>query len=173
MIGTQKAVQALRKNGGGAIVITSSTAGNAASAVSANAYRCTCKIGFTNGMCGYKFIKEYDATCKISESSASKTHSGNCDVDLNECQSSPCKNGADCTDSSKDGKIAPHAYRCSCTAGFANGMCVYKFIAQYAAKCNVTEGGNCDVDVNECASSPCRVGAVCTDSSKKSSVPIF
>ena len=57
---------------------------------------------------------------------------------LNECLSSPCKNGATCTESSCKPSIFPKgtkcepekkglpptdSYRCACAAGFANGMC--------------------------------------------------
>ena len=62
-------------------------------------------------------------------------------------------------------------------AGFANGMCAYDFISEYATECNVREsscdalnGGNCDVDVDECASDPCQNDATCTDSTDDRSI---
>ena len=116
--------------------------------------------GYANGLCTYNFINEYKASCTVMESRASSTNSGNCDVDVDECASKPCANGAVCT-SSAVGSIAGAtvsvaAYRCTCKPGFANGMCGYTFIKDYAGLCKVTESsavksssGNCDVDVDE------------------------
>ena len=99
---------------------------------------------------------------------------GNCDIDVNECASNPCQNGATCAESSTDSSISIDAYRCTCVAGFANGVCEYDFISEYATECDVQEstssfalGGNCDIDVNECDSSPCQNDAVCSDSNNE------
>jgi hypothetical protein len=70
-------------------------------------------------------------------------------------------------------------YTCTCQAGFANGVCGYGFIPQYQNQCNLHASANCDVDVNECASNPCRAntaacpsptGCRCTESSTNSSM---
>ena len=128
---------------------------------------------------------------------------GNCDLDVDECDSSPCQNGATCTESSVESSVSFHAYQCTCVAGFANGVCEYDgdardrsdppygFIVEYASECDVQESngadgdglmtphleadtprlaGNCDLDVDECDSSPCQNGATCTESSVESSV---
>ncbi len=59
----------------------------------------------------------------------------NCDVDINECESNPCKNGAECIDGVNE-------YTCSCKAGFT--------------------GPQCQVNIDECALySPCQNGASC------------
>ena len=140
--------------------------------------------GFANGVCEYDFISEYTAECTVMESDDNSgeevvmsgwgeavdgwtggvdwttTLSGNCDIDVIECASSPCQNGAECTESSVESSVSFHAYRCTCVAGFANGVCGYPdFISEYATECAVQEsseslalGGNCDVDVDECAS---------------------
>ncbi len=50
--------------------------------------------------------------------------------------------------------IPVHAYQCTCVAGFANGVCEDDFIEEYATGCEIDVGGNCDVDVDECVSSP-------------------
>ena len=135
----------------------------ASSGVTVNAYRCKCTPGFANGACDYAFITQYKTQCTVTESSRG-TYSGNCDMDVDECKSNPCKNGAKCTHSAVANKIGHHSYSCACGAGYAGGMCAYSFIAQYDAACSVQEGGNCDIDVDECASKPCQNGAKCTHS---------
>ena len=55
--------------------------------------------GHANGMCGYKALAQYTKQCAVSESTADSTLSGNCDLDVNECLSSPCTNKAKCSDS--------------------------------------------------------------------------
>ena len=88
---------------------------------------------------------------------------GGC-VDVDECASNPCANGATCTDSSSSDFELLDGYSCSCAAGYANGVCEYDFISEYTANCTVephTQTGNCDVDVDECASSPCANNASC------------
>jgi hypothetical protein len=147
--------------------------------VSANAYRCACLNGFTNGMCGYSFVYVYKSECAVAESTANNAHSGNCDVDVNECASKPCSNNATCTESSTQSAVSVGAYRCTCKTGYANGMCGYAYIAAYAPQCSVRESvqnaslsGNCDLDVNECISSPCVNGAKCKDSSMDTSISV-
>ena len=59
------------------------------------------------------FIKQYTKQCSIAQG-------GTCDVDVNECASSPCKNTARCVDSTMAGSgVTVDAYRCMCVAGFA------------------------------------------------------
>ncbi|KAL9967393.1 hypothetical protein ACROYT_G025609 [Oculina patagonica] len=56
--------------------------------------------------------------------------------DINECEASPCKNGATCENQ-------PGGYSCSCMSGYT--------------------GQNCEQDINECANDPCLNGATCHD----------
>ena len=71
--------------------------------VSADAYRCVCASGFANGMCNLtgtgSLQSQYEEECSVLESKASQILDGNCDIDINECVSSPCQNGADCSES--------------------------------------------------------------------------
>jgi hypothetical protein len=116
--------------------------------ISVNAYRCTCLQGFSNCACGYQFISQYTAQCNVKESSSGSKGSGNCDVDVGECASSPCANKAVCTDSTKKPAVPVHMYQCACTAGHANGVCAYSYIRPYLKAYSVltsAAGGNCDV----------------------------
>lgn len=79
-------------------------------------------------------------------------------------QSNPCQNGAVCGDSST--AISPpvplDSFSCSCLTGFANGRCPASVhpLVNYTLNCTTpaTENGAvCDIDVNECLSSPCQV----------------
>ena len=145
-----------------------------------NHYRCTCAAGFTDGVCLYSYISEYTAECTVSTSLFSVAYSGNCDIDVDECASAPCANGATCHDSLDDASIPVHTYQCVCLSGFANGACGYTdYISEYTAQCTVPNSGanafsgNCDVDVDECDSSPCANGATCTDSADNSAgIPV-
>merc|ERR1712159_454019 len=111
-------------------------------------YLCTCVDGYTN-----------------------TDNNQDCGVDIDECASSPCQNGATCTEAGNTSTFEVDLYSCACPAGFANGMCNYVNIGEYNALCNVATGGNCNIDVDECASSPCQNDAACSDSHDDSSIP--
>merc|ERR1711865_1081214 len=149
------------------------------SKVSIDTYQCTCTPGYSNGWCEYDYISEGTANCTVFESDDSKTLSGNCDVDVNECASKPCKNGATCSQSTTESKVSIDTYQCTCKPGYSNGWCEYDYISEVTASCTVFESddsktlsGNCDVDVNECASKPCKNGATCSQSTTESQVSI-
>ena len=144
-----------------------------------DSYRCSCTAGFANGLCSYNYIAEYEEECSVSDTISSATLSGNCDIDVNECDSSPCLNDAACMDSTGDASLSYDVYQCACTDGYANGMCDYSFIDHYTTECTVLDsrqqaalGGNCDVDVDECASGPCENGARCTESTLDPTVSV-
>ncbi|XP_033624934.1 fibropellin-1-like [Asterias rubens] len=60
----------------------------------------------------------------------------NCNLDLDECQSSPCANGAMCTN-------LQNRYECTCTDGWT--------------------GTHCDENIDDCVSDPCKNGGTCLD----------
>ena len=59
-----------------------------------------------------------------------------CEIDINECASNPCLNGATCVDDD-------NRFTCTCASGW--------------------RGATCSENINECASSPCINGGACTD----------
>ena len=63
-------------------------------------------------------------------------------IEINECDSNPCNNGAACKDL-KDN------YECICKPGYS--------------------GRNCEIEDNECLSNPCYDNAVCVDEVKDKS----
>ena len=89
---------------------------------------------------------------------------------MDECISNPCQNGAVCSDSTDAPHIVLNRYSCACAAGFVSGVCAHTYelwLANYTNStglCSVLTGGNCDVDLDECVSSPCQNGGACTDS---------
>lgn len=133
-------------------------------AVGVETYRCTCLPGFVNGVCEYGVLgSSYQSQCASLDAT--------CDVDVDECHSAPCQNAAQCTDSSVDGDISPHSFRCSCNEGFTSGLCNYDFIPEYSVECtlressqNITFVGDCGVDLDECRSNPCQHDGICRDS---------
>uniref|UniRef100_A0A3Q2D6K0 Protein crumbs homolog 1-like n=1 Tax=Cyprinodon variegatus TaxID=28743 RepID=A0A3Q2D6K0_CYPVA len=60
--------------------------------------------------------------------------SGNCSVNIDECESAPCLHGGSCQD-------LVNSFQCVCPGGFT--------------------GVFCEVDINECDSNPCLNGATC------------
>ena len=64
-----------------------------------------------------------------------------CQTKTDDCDSTPCHHGAECTD-------GVNAYTCACVAGY--------------------EGADCSTDIDECASHPCQNGGHCHDSSSAS-----
>jgi hypothetical protein len=75
-----------------------------------------------------------------------------CDIDIDECWSGPCQNGGTCIDSSELEEVAPDSYRCECIAGWGG-------VAQPAFS-----GPDCEIDVDECASTPCLHSSFCIES---------
>jgi hypothetical protein len=134
-----------------------------------DSYSCGCPPGLAGGRCTTT-LDQYQSQCNV--------FGGNCDIDIDECVSYPCQNGAICSDSSTTQNDIPlDSYRCSCAAGFVGGVCDfsnfshYNYYSNYSQSCSVLTGGNCDIDVDECMSSPCQHGGTCIESSVDVSVP--
>uniref|UniRef100_A0A8C1JVU7 Sushi, von Willebrand factor type A, EGF and pentraxin domain-containing protein 1 n=1 Tax=Cyprinus carpio TaxID=7962 RepID=A0A8C1JVU7_CYPCA len=123
-------------------------------------YVCTCLPGFTGLMCEAEVnecssspclneglcvdeVNHFTCSCtdgftvELQEISLSFTTIGpRCELEINECASSPCQNGGVCKD-------LEGGYFCTCPQGFT--------------------GDNCEVDVDECYSTPCLNGGTCVD----------
>ena len=123
-------------------------------------------------------IDAFNCTCAAGYTSSGN---GTCDIDIDECYSAPCLNGATCY---TDGMV--DMYGCICVAGWEGHNCELDIdecrsdpcdnhapcsdgpdIDTYTCSCipgyGVTD--KCEVDLDECASAPCKFGAECTDSS--------
>ena len=69
----------------------------------------------------------------------------NCEIDTDECDTAPCKNGAVCTETLDGSTLTPGVYHCECATGYG--------------------GKNCDVDIDECEfndANTCLNGGTCT-----------
>ncbi|XP_060560086.1 fibropellin-3-like isoform X4 [Ruditapes philippinarum] len=98
----------------------------------------------------------------------------NCENDINECSSNPCKNGGICKD-------LVNEYECTCVAGYdgmncendineclsnpcKHGSTCKDLVNKYECTCVAGYNGlNCNIDINECSSNPCKNGGTCKD----------
>lgn len=140
-------------------------------------FQCLCRTGWTGYNCDQCIKKSgcVNGYCiNGNECRCNKDWSGSlCDTDLNQCRSSPCKNGGTCINS-------PNTYACKCLPGYIgkncetendacdgspckNGAtCVNKRI-DYDCKCLPGYNGkDCDHNINECAANPC-INGKCID----------
>ncbi|XP_026886754.2 protein crumbs homolog 2b [Electrophorus electricus] len=133
-----------------------------------NSYVCDCNgTGFVGEFCEEDILEcasdpcQHGATCQEGVNQYTCLcwpgyEGANCEVDVDECEPEPCENGGVCVQHSQAHHygVLPglpetfsyeHAngFLCRCPAGFA--------------------GDNCSVNVDECASAPCKSGGRCED----------
>lgn len=88
-----------------------------------NTFKCHCALGFTGSRC---------------------------QINIDDCESNPCRNGGRCVDS-----IA--GYTCICPAGF-NGKKFVEFLIKLLYIFSFFTGLSCETNINDCQSSPCHHG---------------
>ena len=118
--------------------------------------------------CNDRIIQRFNRGVKYS---ISGTH---CDLNIDDCSSRPCQNGAICRD-------FVNYYMCTCRGGYTGVACEINIDECVSSPC--TRGGTCvddvnsyiclclsgftgtqcDIDVNECLSSPCHNDGTCVD----------
>ncbi|XP_046847319.1 protein jagged-1-like isoform X4 [Xenia sp. Carnegie-2017] len=102
---------------------------------------CSKEIGSLRDKCYLENRCKHGSSC-ITEGNGTKCiclpgYTGaHCEVDIDDCMSSPCDNSGTCMD-------RVNGYVCICPIGFA--------------------GENCEIDVNECDPNPCHPLATCED----------
>jgi hypothetical protein len=98
-----------------------------------------------------------------------------CQTNIDECASTPCKNGGTCID-------LINGFNCTCVLGFSGtlcqtnvdecasipcqngGTCVSDGIESFSCACMVGYTGFfCETNINECGSNPCQNGGTCAD----------
>ncbi|XP_078660964.1 uncharacterized protein LOC144905260 [Branchiostoma floridae x Branchiostoma belcheri] len=95
-------------------------------------------------------------------------------VEVNECRSAPCQNGAVCQD-------GVNGFTCQCVPGYTGTLCEMEVNECRSAPCQngavCQDGVNsftcqcapgytgtlCEIEIDECSSAPCQNGAVCYD----------
>eukprot|EP01043_Picozoa_sp_COSAG02_P040951 COSAG02_NODE_3354_length_6883_cov_188.063237_5_plen_366_part_00 len=98
---------------------------------------CACASGYAGAECqclhcGERGTCQFDGRCACEPGFVG----AQCEINVDECASKPCMNGAACSDQNL-------AYSCSCLSGFS--------------------GENCEHDIDECGSSPCEPHGKCID----------
>ncbi|KAK3731831.1 hypothetical protein QZH41_020192, partial [Actinostola sp. cb2023] len=91
----------------------------------------TCNCSVKNMTCEFNFV-DGSHRCKCE----SGFTGANCEVNITDCESSPCQNGGSCEDQ-------VNGYKCACAAGI--------------------EGKNCETNIDDCASNPCKNQGTCMD----------
>ncbi|XP_036392357.1 delta-like protein C [Megalops cyprinoides] len=151
-------------------------------------WQCECKEGWGGLFCNQDL--NYCTNHKPCRNGATCTNTGqgsytctcrpgfsgnNCEIETNECDSNPCKNGGSCNDMEND-------YSCTCPQGFYGknceisamtcadgpcfngGTCVEKMTGGYTCRCPTGyTGSNCEKKLDRCSHNPCANGGHCLD----------
>jgi hypothetical protein len=86
--------------------------------------------------------------------------------------SPPCSGGAECVPMQVESSVPIFSFGCRCERGWTGGNCTYIPIPEFESECDITVGGTCSQDLNECASMPCAHGE-CLESSTYDPNPVW
>jgi alpha-tubulin suppressor-like RCC1 family protein len=102
----------------------------------------------------------HDVSLPVAQLSSAGSHTVFLSAECSNTDGGPCSTAGteECINVQTEATAPAFSYGCRCRAGWANGICAENFIPEYADQCNVTLEGRCEVDVDECASSPCQHG---------------
>uniref|UniRef100_A0A672LG93 Neurogenic locus notch homolog protein 2-like n=1 Tax=Sinocyclocheilus grahami TaxID=75366 RepID=A0A672LG93_SINGR len=135
-----------------------------------NMYQCNCQPGTSGELnCHCTFEMCILNMCVLTTGFTGEM----CQVDIDECASTPCHNGAKCLD-------RPNGYECECAEGFTGTLCTDNIndcepkpchhgdcidgIATFTCECHPGYmGERCNEEINECSSNPCLSGGTCVD----------
>jgi hypothetical protein len=106
----------------------------------------------------------HDVVLPIAQLSSAGSHTVFLSAECSNTDGGPCSTAGteECINVETEATAPAFSFGCKCKPGWANGMCAENFISEYVGQCNVTLEGRCDVDIDECASSPCQRG-ICDD----------
>ncbi|XP_058507232.1 protein eyes shut homolog [Solea solea] len=147
-----------------------------------NSFHCQCPLGVAGDYCEVNLDECFSSPCLHNATCVDLLHGYECacmpgftglwcELDIDECASSPCKNGASCFDQ-------PGNYICQCVLPFKGHNCEFlpceasnpcengavcveeldqdRFPLGFRCRCHRGFAGpRCEVNVDECSSSPC------------------
>ncbi|XP_067687305.1 protein crumbs-like isoform X2 [Haliotis asinina] len=149
-----------------------------------NNFTCSCSQGWLGPTCedvDYCFgaMCTNNATCEQqADNYTCACQSGwtgwHCDVDVDDCENTPCKNDGNCTD------VGTNNFTCSCSTGWTgdtcetdvkecetdpcvNGTC-HEGLGNFTCVCDADyQGTLCDEVIDDCRTNPCHNSGSCVD----------
>nr|CAB3233619.1 protein crumbs [Phallusia mammillata] len=152
-------------------------------------YLCACAVGWEGNDCDVDIDECLSAPCQNNSTCQDKVagyeclcqpgYTGaHCTIDINECENKPCLNNGTCVD-------GVNSFQCICNhTGYYGNLCDVEvnecelvtpclngatcddLVNDYFCKClPAYRGRNCEVDIPDCASQPCRHNSTCVERS--------
>ncbi|XP_014260565.1 protein crumbs isoform X1 [Cimex lectularius] len=142
-----------------------------------NTYTCNCEnTGYEGKHCEYNIDECANNNCTNGANCTDLVNNyeclcfpgyegKNCELDIKECNSNPCKHNGTCYEKSDPSYYLPNPDQPEDTNSpvIFNKLFSFEDAAGYECKCiDGITGSNCEIDINECESSPCEHG-MCQD----------